>query len=100
MFGMDKIQSPNNIVAEGAIIFGGKAKDWSLQQGAQSQAATSENEPEIFQVRHFQFDKEPSSIQNLHSVSRVQGQPRLHRCAKSENLRFSIGQPIYAHQHQ
>ena len=100
MFGMDKIQSPNNIVAEGAIIFGGKAKDWSLQQGAQSQAATSENEPGIFQVRHFQLDKEPSSIQNLHSVSRMQGQPRLHRCAKSENLRFSIGQPIYAHQHQ
>ena len=100
MFGMNKIQSLNNIVAEGAIIFGGKAKNWSLQQSVQSQAATSENEPGIFQVRHFQLDKEPSSIQNLHSVFRMQGQPRLHRCVKSENLRFSIGQSIYAHQHQ
>lgn len=100
IFGMNKIQSLNNIVVEGAIIFGGKAKNWSLQQDARSQAATSEKKSEIFQVRHFQLNKEPSSIQNLHSVFRVQGQPRLHRCAKSENLRFSIGQPIYAHQYQ
>ena len=102
MLGISKIQPPSNIVAEGAIIFGEKARNWSLQQAAPSQAASSGNEPENFeqQVRHSHISKESSSIQSLHSVSRMQGQPRLHRCARSENLRFSIGQPIYAHQYQ
>ena len=102
MFGTNKIQILCNIVAEGAIIFEEKAKNWSLQQAAQSQVVISENEPEIFeqQMRHFHIDKKSSFIRNLHSVSKVREQPRLRRHVRCENLRLSIGQPIYAQKYQ
>lgn len=50
-------------------------------------------------MRHFQFDKKSSFMQNLHNVFKMQKQQRFYRCVKNENLSFNIDQLIYIHQH-
>ena len=86
--GKRRVQPPCNISHKGAVIFGKATEALSLHTAIQLQVVDSA------------ISVEPSLVSNLHNVHRIQEQPRLHRRAKRENLRFSIGQPIDAGRYQ
>lgn len=94
IFGTKKIQPPCNIIQEGAVIFGELEEALSLHKVVQPQVVDSASEPEISEQRsrHVHVRAEPSFMHNRYNVSRMHEQPRLQRCVKRENLRFSIGQ--------
>lgn len=94
IFGTKKVQPPCNIIQEGAVIFGELEEALSLHKVVQPQVVDSASEPEISEQRsrHVHVRAEPSFMHNRYNVSRMHEQPRLHRCVKRENLRFSIGQ--------
>lgn len=65
--GKRKVQPPCNIFHKGAVIFGKSTEALSLHTAIQLQVVDSA------------ISVEPSLVNNLHSVYRIQEQPRLHR---------------------
>lgn len=99
IFGKSRVSPPNNLAAEGAIIFRKRTRDLAQQEANRPQNACFANEVEPSEERTRQA-YHSDERRNMQNSCLIQEQPRLRRRAGNENLRISIGQPSYIRQDQ
>lgn len=99
IFGKSKVLPPDNLVAEGAIIFGTWTSNLPEHEAANSQSVgfANELEPSKQRIDHVDHIDEARNTPNPHGFPQP---PRLRRRAKNENFRVGIGQPNYFRQDQ
>ncbi len=95
------LRHPRTLLTEGAIIFGEKTSDLVLTEtgGVEDTGATGRHKTSQY-LPPVHLSDEASIAQGHFEQSRLHSQPRLRRCAKTENLRHNIGQSISSRQDQ
>lgn len=98
-FGRNRVLPPDNILAEGAVIFGTKTRDLPQLEATRPQSDGFTNELELCEQQTRQADH-VYAARNMPSSHQIREPPRLRRSAKNENLRINIDQPTYIRQDQ